>query len=367
MPRKYISEVILNNFRNYSSRAFSLGSRFNLVLGPNGRGKTSLLEAISLVSDGRSLRGAQVDDMVSLGARVGALPEDVLFSICLKFSDQDRVVLLQKRDKKLVKFNDEQLRNNDLVARVLRITYFIPQMDGFFTDNRPARLRFLDRTAAMLFLGHQTNVRKYEFFLKERMRILLTDSSQCRWLEIVERKIAELGTAIADVRNRVVDHLNRIFSERTTEFPTERLSVLGEVESGFGTMRALEIENLYRKTLFSNRNVDRETKRTNFGVHRGDLSVSNGANGVRAELCSSGEQKMLLLSLIVSRAIFSEQINGGATVLLLDELCSHMDERAREKLFLELGKLDIQTLITGTDPSYFRGLEKYSASKIIEL
>ncbi|MDR1495149.1 MAG: AAA family ATPase [Rickettsiales bacterium] len=368
MPEKYISEVILNNFRNYSNRTFDFCGGFNILVGPNGRGKTSLLEAISLVSDARGLRGAQVDEMVSMNCkRGGTLPDDVMFSVYLKFNDRDRVVLRQKYDRKLIKFNDEQLRNTDPLTKILRITYFIPQMDQFFMEDRPARVKFLDRTADMLFVSHYANVKKYEFFLRERIKILLTNANQNRWLDIVEKKIAELGTAIADVRNRIISRLNQIFLEYTTEFPMEHLNILGEVENGFSDRRALEIENFYRRTLFSNRDIDRETKKTNFGVHRSDLSVSNRVNGVKAELCSSGEQKMLLLSLIVTRAIFSKQINSGATVLLLDEACSHIDETAREKLFFELGKLDIQSFITGTDPGYFKNLEKFANSKIIEL
>ncbi|MDR2777224.1 MAG: AAA family ATPase [Rickettsiales bacterium] len=367
MVEKYISEVILNNFRNYASAAFSFCSGFNIVVGPNGRGKTSLLEAISLVSETRGLRCAQVGDMVSLNGRRETLPDDVLFSVCLKFSDLDRIVLIQKPDRKLVKLNDENLRSTDILVKMLRITYFIPQMDNFFSEDRSGRRRFLDKTAGLLFTDHYDNVKKYEFFLKERMKILLTQSVRDRWLDIVEKKIAELGTAIADVRNKVIGHLNRIFSEYTTEFPTENLSIQGEVEDMFSGARALEIEDFYRKTLLSNRNIDSELKRTNFGVHRSNLGVSNGSNGIRAELCSSGEQRMLLLSLIIARAIFSKQINGGTTILLLDEVCSHIDQRTREKLFLELQKLGIQTFLTGVTREQFDGLESCSNSKLIEL
>ncbi|MDR1425863.1 MAG: AAA family ATPase [Rickettsiales bacterium] len=367
MPEKYISEVVLNNFRNYSQRAFSFCGGFNAIVGPNGRGKTSLLEAISLVTDARGLRGAQVSDMISQNGVKSDLPDDTLFSIFIKFNDGDKIVLLQKQDKKLIKFNEEQLRSSGILIKILKITYFVPQMEDFFLGARSNRIKFLDRTATLLFLGHGDDLRKYEFFLRERMKILLTQASQSKWLDIVEKKIAELGAAIADVRNRVLEHLNQIFSEHTTEFPTGHLHISGEVENLFDTRRATEIEAAYRKILFSNRTLDAETKKTNFGVHRSNLSVFNSSNGLRAELCSSGEQKMLLLSLIIVKAIFSKQINEGTPILLLDDMCSQIDTGTKNKLFLELKKLNIQIFITDTTEESFRTLENFSDSKIIEL
>ncbi|MDR2778655.1 MAG: AAA family ATPase [Rickettsiales bacterium] len=369
MPKNYISEIILNNFRNYRENRFSFCEGFNILSGPNGRGKTNLLEAISLFSNSRGIKGARADEMVSLGARGSSgLPSGVLFSLFLKLGDHSRILIMQRYEKKLIKFNDELQRNSETLADTLKITYLVPQMDYFFIDGQENRRKFVDKTADMLFTNHYGNVKKYEFFLRERMKILLTQSNYGKWLDIVEKKIAELGTAIANVRNEVIERLNRIFSEHTSEFPMGQITINGSVENMFAETKAIEIENFYRKILHSNRNDDAKTKRTNFGVHRSDIVVFNKDKNIRAELCSTGEQKMLLLSMIVTRAIFSEQIGRGTVILLLDEVCSHIDSDTRRKLFIELQKLNAQIFLTGTSIDNFSYIvENGNNCNIIEL
>ncbi|MDR2077359.1 MAG: AAA family ATPase [Rickettsiales bacterium] len=368
MAENYISEIVLNNFRNYQRGKFSFCRGFNILYGPNGRGKTNLLEAISLFSNSRGIRGAQADEMMSLGARNNDLPDGAMFSLFLKLSDYSRILIVQKSEKKLVTFNDELQRNSEMLSDTLKITYLVPQMDYFFIDSPDNRRKFIDKTGDMLFTGHYGNVKKYEFFLRERIKILLTQSNYSKWLDIVEKKIAELGTAIADVRNKTIEYLNRIFEEHTSEFPTGKITIDGFVENMLRETKSIDTEDFYRKTLFLNRGVDSKAKRTSFGLHRSDIVVFNRDKNTRAELCSTGEQKMLLLSLIVTRAIFSKQIGRGIVILLLDEICSHIDDETRRKFFLELEKLNVQTFLSGTAIDNFSHLLESSVEKnLIEL
>jgi DNA replication and repair protein RecF len=368
MADNYISEIILNNFRSYRRGRFGFCREFNILYGPNGRGKTNLLEAISLFSNSRGIRGAQIGEMVSLDAENNYLPDGILFSLFLRLNDHGRLLIMQKSEKKLIKFNDTLQKNSEILSDMLKITYLVPQMDYFFIDSHENRRKFIDKTADMLFTGHYSNVRKYEFFLKERLKILSIQNDHGKWLDIIERKIVDLGTAIANVRNEVVTHLNRIFNEHTSEFPTGKITIDGTIENMFEETKAVDIENFYRKILFLDRDNDAKTKRTNFGVHRSNIIVFNRDKNIRAELCSTGEQKMLLLSLIVARAIFSEQIGRGMVVLLLDEVCSHIDGETRRKLFVELQKLHAQIFLTGTNIDDFSYLVTGDVSKnLIEL
>jgi DNA replication and repair protein RecF len=308
-----------------------------------------------------------VSDLVLIGQKNEELPSDVLFSLFIKFANGDRILILQKSDRRFIKVNDRLLRNTNLLAELLKITYLIPQMDYFFVDNHAIRRRFIDRTVTLLSTEHYGNVKKYDFFLRERMKILITRDHRDNWLDVVEGKIAELGTAIASARNNTVQHLNKIFREYTTEFPRGQISIGGPVESRLLEEKTPEVENFYRKTLFSNRNGDLKSKRTNFGIHRSTIEVLQRDKNIRAELCSTGEQKMLLLALVVIRTIFSREIGQGTTILLLDEVCSHIDDETRGKLFSELKNLGVQTFISGTNPQNFTDLlDVGSNSRLIE-
>lgn len=366
MVENYISEIVLNNFRNYSNRKFKFENGFNIIVGSNGVGKTNLLESISMFSNSKGMRNADTNELTSFGVNSKLLPSDVKFSIFLKFNNSEQLLLLQKNDKKIFNYDKKKLKSAKDLSSILKITYLLPQMDNFFTDGKSNRRKFLDKTSDLLFVNHYENVKKYDFFIKERMKILLTQNSKDKWLDIVEKKISELGVAIAAVRNEIISYLNEIFCTYNTEFPSSNLILIGEVEKMLMRYKSLEVEEYYKKTLLKNRNIDTISKKTNFGTHRSDILMLNKRKGIEANLCSTGEQKMLLLSLIIARVIFSKQIDKGLTILILDEICSHIDYTTREKLFYELGKLNIQIFMSGIDLNDFKPI-KNDLNNIIKL
>ena len=353
MSSKYITEVILNNFRNYSCKAFNFYDGINVIAGNNGLGKTNILEAISLFSNFRGIRSANIRELTSLVRNNNFLPIDVLFSIFIKFSNGEKILLMQKIDKKIIKYNDNNLKNLNELSNILSITYFVPQMDGFFIEGSLNRRRFLDRTCDMLYINHLDNVRKYEFFLKERMKILTTQEKYDNWLDIVERKIAELGTSIAGVRNNTIKYLNDILENEINNFPTSKIELTGDIEKSLSDSKAIDIENVYRKNLFKFRLQDKVQKRTNYGIHKSDILLYNKNKNIIASLCSTGEQKTLLMSLIIAKTIFSSKISNGTSILLLDEICSHIDQNTKKILFRELDKIDIQIFMTGINKEDF--------------
>lgn len=366
MTESYISEIVLNNFRNYSNRKFKFKNGFNIIVGSNGVGKTNLLESISMFSNSRGMRNADTSELTSFDFSNKLLPEDIKFSIFLKFNNNEQLLLLQKNDKKIFNYDKKKLKSAKDLSDILKITYLLPRMDSFFTDGKANRRKFLDKTSDLLFINHYENVKKYDFFLKERTKILLTQNLKDKWLDIVEKKISELGVAIAAVRNEIVSYLNEIFCTYTTEFPSSNLTLIGEVEEMLIKYKSLEVEEYYKKTLLKNRNLDTVSKKTNFGIHRSDILMLNKNKGIAANFCSTGEQKMLLLSLIIARVIFSKKIDKGLTILILDEICSHIDYITREKLFYELNKLNIQIFMSGIDINDFSHI-KNSLNNIIKL
>ena len=212
----------------------------------------------------------------------------------------------------------------------------------------------------MLFTNHYDNVKKYEFFIKERLRVLENQNND-KWLDIIEKKIVDLGVSIANVRNETLERLNSLFENYTTEFPTEKISMNGIIENMLEKNNSLTVEKFYHDKLIENRTIDKENKRTNFGIHKSDMIVFNKYKKMNANLCSTGEQKMLLISLIIVRTLFSKQ--NGLPILLLDEICSHLDEKTRLSLFRELKRLNVQTFLTGLEKSDFL----YLSNNFIEL
>lgn len=357
MSGRYITEITLNNFRNYHCETISFKEGINVIVGNNGVGKTNILEAISLFSNFRGIRSANVCELVSITNSSNSLPKDVLFSIFIKFSSMDKILLLQKNDGKFISYNENRLKNSSELSSILGLTYFIPQMDGFFIGSSSNRRKFLDRTSDLLFTNHLDNVRKYEFFLKERMKILTTQDKYNNWLDIVEKKIAELGTSIAGVRNNTLEYLNDILQSDVTNFPTGRIELLGDVERLLLKLKAIDVENIYRENLIKFRTEDKALKRTSYGVHKSDILLFHKNKNMPANLCSTGEQKILLMSLIVTKAIFSKKISRGTTILLLDEVCSHIDQKTKKILFEELKKLDIQIFMTGINAKDFDNIQ----------
>lgn len=350
MSNQYISKIVLNNFRNYVNAQFDFFDDYNIIVGQNGLGKTNLLEAISLFSNSKGLRKATINELVNLNRNKNLLPLNTLFSLFIEYKNDDgnnKLLLLQNEDKKIIKLNEDTLRKTSFLTNILKITWLIPQMDQFFTTSSSERRKFIDRTAELLFVDHYDNVNKYDFFLKERMKILTIQTMNDKWLDIVERKIVQLGVSIANVRNTIIGYLNNIFENNTTNFPTGFLEINGVIENMMLNKKSIDVEEFYLQTLIKNRIDDAIQKRTNFGVHKSDIIVLNKNKNMPAHLCSTGEQKMLLISLIIVRVIFTKQLKNGIPILLLDEICSHIDERTKMLLFDELKNLNIQIFLTG--------------------
>lgn len=358
--KPYISRLVLNNFRNYSYKVFDFSENNNIIIGNNGIGKTNILEAISIFGDAKGLRNAETNELININ---NSQNDNYMFSLYMEIKnyDTEKISIIYQKDgdsfKKNILVNGKQIKKQAELNKILKINFIIPQMDMFFLEPSAIRRKFLDKTINLLYINHYDTVKKYEFFVKERMKILNSDIKNDKWLDIVEKKIAELGVSIASLRNDVIDILNNIFDFYDISFPIEIIKIQGDIENLLKKEKASTAENTYLNILKNNREIDFKTKKTNYGVHKSDLVIIHKTKNMPAKLCSTGEQKLLLISLIIVRCIFSKNINKGLPILLLDEIFTHLDQNTKLTLIRELKKLNIQTFLTGLYKNEFENLD----------
>jgi DNA replication and repair protein RecF len=252
-----------------------------------------------------------------------------------------------------VRINAAQKSADDLLEW-LRVVWITPAMDALFTGPAGDRRRFLDRLVLAVDPGHGRRALDYEKAMRGRNRLLAEDSRDRAWFEAIESQMAESGTAIAAARAEMVRLLMAMIEKLPdSPFPQADLGIAGTLELEIGTMPAVEIEERFRHALASGRERDRAAGRTLEGPHRSDLVVRHRPKAMPAELCSTGEQKALLVGIVLSHARLCGEMSGNVPILLLDEIAAHLDAGRRAALFGILLDLGCQTFMTGTEASLF--------------
>lgn len=379
--KSFISKLKLFNYRNYENHNISFLPRINVIYGANGIGKTNILEAISLLSPGRGLRKASLADFKNKqidSARktlknrlLSNLGEWFVYSeVQDKYGSIDKIstgaILKNGRYSRILKINQKETRDQSLLNNYSSISWLTPKMNNLFNDSTSTRRKFLDRTVYGIDSYHTTRVGNYEKLVRERIKLLTeTLNPDKNWLNILEKEISELSVSIATSRINTVNYLNKALTMFNTNFPRAEIELIGEVEQLLlKSNNALEIESIYKKYLEENREKDKITQRTNFGTHKTDILVTYLEKNMEASSCSTGEQKLLLISLALAKAKMYNFLNRPDNILLLDEATSYLDESKRNKLFKELIDLDCQCFLTGTSKDAFKDL---SDANFIEL
>jgi DNA replication and repair protein RecF len=362
----WLARLALTDFRNYGRGDLAVERRPVVLTGPNGAGKTNLLEAISFLVPGRGLRQArlsEVDRAVS-GERAGAW--GVSAAVC---RDGDTVEIGTGRDpgpaadtgreRRLVKINGAFVGGPSALAEHLAVIWLTPQMDRLFLDSAGARRRFLDRLVYGLDPDHARRLARYEHALQERSQVLRQGSPgswDATWLAALEQQIAEGGVAIAAARRELLERLGQAVARGVGPFPQAALALDGAIEGWLAVMPALAVEDRVREQLAADRARDAESGGAQCGTHRSDLSVTHLARGLPAAQCSTGEQKALLISIVLAEARVQIESRGVAPLLLLDEVVAHLDAIRRAALFEEILALDLQAWLTGTEVALFAEL-----------
>ena len=361
MPdQTYISKLTLTNFRNYAALSIDLRPGAVVFCGDNGAGKTNLLEAISLLTPGRGLRRAPYADIAREGGDGGfALyarldgPEGEV-EIGTGISGGDAV----GEGGRKVRINGAAARSAEEMLEWLRVVWLTPAMDALFTGPAGDRRRFLDRLVLAIDPGHGQRALDYEKAMRGRNRLLAEGSRDGAWFDAIETQMAETGVAMAAARAELVRLLAAMIERlpATGPFPQADIGLEGVLESEVATMPAIDVEERFRRALAEGRLRDRAAGRTLDGPHRSDLLVRHRPKDMPAELCSTGEQKALLVGIVLSHARLTGEMSGMTPVLLLDEIAAHLDAGRRAALFAILEELNCQTFMTGTDAALFSSL-----------
>ncbi len=355
--QSHISKLTLTNFRNYTALSLDLAPGAVVLSGDNGAGKTNLLEAISLLTPGRGLRRAPYGDVAreggdggfALHARIEGPEGEVEIGTGISGGDEGG---------RRVRINGAPARSAEDMLEWLRVVWLTPAMDGLFPGPAADRRRFLDRLVLAIDPGHGQRALDYEKAMRGRNRLLTEGSRDGAWFDAIETQMAETGVAIAAARAELVRLLAAMIDRLpgSGPFPQADISLSGELESEVAIAPAVDVEERFRRTLANGRERDRAAGRTLDGPHRSDLVVRHRPKSMPAELCSTGEQKALLVGIVLSHARLTGEMSGLTPILLLDEIAAHLDAGRRAALFSILEELNCQAFMTGTDAALFSSL-----------
>jgi DNA replication and repair protein RecF len=360
-----VTQLRLSNFRSYASAEIAVSGRPVVLAGANGAGKTNLLEAISLLAPGRGLRGATLAELT----RKGPASAEALWAVSATVQRGTEscdigtgVSAAASGASRQVHLNGAPAQSSADLGELIQMAWLTPAMDRLFIESASGRRRFLDRLTLGFAPSHAKTSLRYEQAMRERARLLKFGPRDPAWLSALEEQMAEHGAAIALARSASVERLNRALAERRElgAFPSAQLALEGEAdallaEQGSGAAPT------FRERLERARVRDAESGRTGFGPHISDLLVRHTRKRAVARDCSTGEQKALLISIILAHARENSHIGGGLPpLLLLDEIVAHLDAVRRAALFEEILALGAQAWMTGTELSMFAPLHAHA-------
>ena len=361
LTRSVITHLRLADFRSYAHADLHLDGRPVFLFGPNGAGKTNLVEAISLLSPGRGLRGASIAE---LGRRAPGQAQGRAWSVAVQVSSDDGETRIGTgvesagAARRLVRVEGESTPPARLTEH-LRLVWLTPAQDRLFLEGASERRRFLDRLVFADEPVHATHAAAYDKALRERSRLLAEPPADPAWLSALEARMAESGALVAQARARTLQALQTEIDARADRpFPQAGLALTGvwEAMAGQGAELA-DIEGRLADALASSRERDAAAGRALTGPHRGDLTVLHRARDRPAAECSTGEQKALILNLVLAQAArLSRSDLAPNPILLLDEAAAHLDALRRAGLYDEIEALGLQAFLTGVDEALFAGL-----------
>lgn len=365
-PRLWVERLSLTNFRSYASATLDLAPGLVVLAGPNGSGKTNILEAVSLLAPGQGLRQAPLADLPKSGGdgswSVAARVHTTLGAVNIGTGQLAGGRGDARSNARLVRIDGETKTGSGALADYVEMVGITPATDGLFTGPGSERRRFLDRLIVCFDTGHRTRANRFERAMAQRNRLLAEGVARGAELDGFELVMAEMGIAMAAARAEAVAALGAVIGARRlrdpgSPFPWSAVALEGAVDADLATRPAVDVEDGYARRLRDVRERDRAAGRALDGPHRSDLRVTHGPKETAARLCSTGEQKALLMGLLLAHAeLVATRRDGVAPMLLLDEVTAHLDGDRRAALFAELLRLGTQAWMTGTDRDAFSSL-----------
>ncbi|MDE1148862.1 MAG: DNA replication/repair protein RecF [Azospirillaceae bacterium] len=356
-----VTRLTVTRFRSYNQARLFLDRRPVALTGPNGAGKTNLLEAVSFLSPGRGLRRAKLAEVERLQAP-GEVWETPGWAVAAQVETALGPVEIgtgrdpgEGAERRLVHIDGRPAKSQMALAQYVSCVWLTPQMDRLFVEGASGRRRFLDRLVFGFDPDHASRLSRFEQSSRERAR-LLREGGDPSWLTVLEDQMATSGIAVAAARREVVARLAAACRRGVGPFPAPGLVLTGKVDDWLADRPALEAEDALRQALAGARRIDAQAGITTIGPHRSDLAVTYLAKDMPAELGSTGEQKALLIAIVLANARLMAADGGAPPLLLLDEVAAHLDAERRTALFQEVLATGSQAWMTGTDAATFAEL-----------
>ena len=370
-----VKRLTLTDYRNYKSLRLNTEIAPIIITGENGSGKTNILEAVSFLTPGRGLRSSKLSDIKrirsteeiddfntenawSVAADILKNGEEISIGTAVQHAiresdDED----IHKFDRRIVKINQQKITQQSELGKYISAIWVTPQMDRLFSGGPQPRRSFLDRLVYAFDLEHAKRTANFEHLYRQWFQLLKSGNRDIRWLQSIESDMASLGVAIAAARREQIARLNTFIETDPDDiFPDVRIELDGTIEKMLDTAPAIKAEDFYAENLAKQRNNVLYNDSVD-GVNRTDFKVFLKKKNMPAELCSTGEQKALLISIILAQTKCQILNKGFTPVLLLDEVTTHLDDKKRDALLEKISDLNLQAWITSTEEKNFSQLK----------
>ena len=355
MPR--LQRLTLTDFRNYATLTWRPSAMIGVFVGPNGSGKTNFLEAVSFLVPGRGLRGARNADLPRQGGGGGWAVAGRFESPAGEYDIGTGTAPEAPPDRRVFRLDGAAPRSQAEIAARIAAVWLTPQMDRLFQEGLSGRRRFLDRLVWALEPGHAREMAAHDAAMGSRNRLLAEGRHDRAWLAGLEEAMARHAVAATAARSAMVARLNAALASGVAgAFPVAHIALACPIAERLAAESALAVEDWMRASLEAGRSRDAATRSAALGAHRSDMALTDATSGTPAALASTGEQKALLIGVILGHAVLIAETRGFPPILLLDEPAVHLDSTRRQALFGALIGLRAQTLMTGTDTETFAPL-----------
>ena len=355
-----VQSLKLNNFRSYDILDCTFEGCSVVLLGPNGSGKTNILESLSLLSPGRGLRRAPFEQFRNFKgpAEWGINAKVLSNNSSYKISTGIPAGRIKGRE---VRINDKKVLASKSLPEIISVSWLTPLMDQIFVESPSSRRKFLDTMCSSLFNNHASLTKSYEKLMRERNILLQENKFDIDWLDTLENQMSQDGVNIGLNRLSLINGLNtKLDNDKNPVWPKAFLKIEGIIEDKLSSNDIESVKDFFKQNLFDNRKKDFFSGRTSFGIHKSDLLVSDRNKGVYANQCSTGEQKSLLIGLILNHLNLVADKSNRYPILLLDEVVAHLDQIRRAALFEQIIETKAQVFMTGTEVDLFSGIKDFS-------